>query len=61
MLSWPGPLVALFLAVVCSAPPAVPTVVTFSVALSLALGLGAGAVAAWRLVRTSPMALWGRG
>lgn len=35
-------------------------IVGFSVALSLALGLGAGALAAWRLVRTSPMALWGR-
>jgi putative ABC transport system permease protein len=38
-----------------------PGIVSFSVALSLALGLGAGALAAWRLVRTSPMALWGRG
>jgi putative ABC transport system permease protein len=38
-----------------------PAIVAFSVALSLALGLGAGAVAAWRLVRTSPLALWGRG
>jgi len=37
-----------------------PGIVAFSVALSLALGLGAGALAAWRLVRTSPMALWGR-
>jgi putative ABC transport system permease protein len=37
-----------------------PGIVGFSVALSLALGLGAGALAAWRLVRTSPMALWGR-
>jgi hypothetical protein len=35
--------------------------VTFSVALSLALGLLAGALAAWRLVRTRPMVLWGRG
>jgi putative ABC transport system permease protein len=38
-----------------------PGIVLFSVALSLALGLLAGAVAAWRLVRTRPMALWGRG
>jgi putative ABC transport system permease protein len=37
-----------------------PGIVGFSVALSLALGLGAGALAAWRLVRTSPMTLWGR-
>jgi hypothetical protein len=26
----------------------------------LVLGLAAGAVAAWRLVRTRPMVLWGR-
>ncbi|HEX3235184.1 MAG TPA: ABC transporter permease [Gemmatimonadales bacterium] len=38
-----------------------PTIVVFSVALSLGLGLAAGAVAAWRLVRTRPMVLWGRG
>lgn len=38
-----------------------PRIVLFSVALSLALGLAAGAVAAWRLVRTRPMVLWGRG
>ncbi len=37
-----------------------PRIVLFSVALSLALGLAAGAVAAWRLVRTPPMVLWGR-
>jgi putative ABC transport system permease protein len=37
-----------------------PGIVLFSVALSLALGLVAGALAAWRLVRTRPMALWGR-
>lgn len=37
-----------------------PGVVWFSVALSLALGLGAGAIAAWRLVRTRPLVLWGR-
>lgn len=38
-----------------------PGVVAFSVALSLALGIAAGAAAAWRLVRTRPMVLWGRG
>ena len=38
-----------------------PDIVVFSVALSLALGLAAGAAAAWRLVRTRPMVLWGRG
>jgi putative ABC transport system permease protein len=38
-----------------------PGIVGFSVALSLCLGLGAGALAAWRLVRTSPTVLWGRG
>jgi len=38
-----------------------PEIVRFSVALSLALGLVAGALAAWRLVRTRPMVLWGRG
>jgi putative ABC transport system permease protein len=36
-------------------------IVRFSVLLSLVLGLAAGALAAWRLVRTSPMVLWGRG
>jgi len=36
-------------------------IVLFSVALSLALGLAAGAAAAWRLVHTRPMVLWGRG
>lgn len=35
-------------------------ILLFSVTLSLALGLAAGAVAAWRLVRTPPMVLWGR-
>ena len=35
-------------------------IVVFGVALSLLLGLAAGAVAAWRLVRTRPMVLWGR-
>jgi putative ABC transport system permease protein len=38
-----------------------PGIVSFSVALSLGLGLLAGALAAWRLVRTRPMVLWGRG
>jgi putative ABC transport system permease protein len=38
-----------------------PGIVAFSVVLSLLLGAGAGALAAWRLVRTRPMALWGRG
>jgi putative ABC transport system permease protein len=38
-----------------------PGIVLFSVGLSLALGVAAGAVAAWRLVRTRPMVLWGRG
>jgi putative ABC transport system permease protein len=38
-----------------------PSIVLFSVALSILLGIGAGAVAAWRLVHTRPMVLWGRG
>lgn len=38
-----------------------PDLVLFAVALSLVLGLAAGAAAAWRLVRTRPMVLWGRG
>jgi putative ABC transport system permease protein len=38
-----------------------PDLVLFSVALSLALGIAAGAVAAWRLVRTRPLVLWSRG
>jgi putative ABC transport system permease protein len=38
-----------------------PGIVLFSVSLSLVLGLAAGAAAALRLVRTPPMALWGRG
>ena len=38
-----------------------PDIVLFSVALSLVLGLAAGAAAAWRLVHTRPMVLWGRG
>ncbi|CAN5835577.1 hypothetical protein BH24GEM1_BH24GEM1_31200 [soil metagenome] len=37
-----------------------PRIVLFSVCLSLLLGVAAGALAAWRLVRTRPMALWGR-
>ena len=36
-------------------------IVLFSVGLSLALGLAAGAAAAWRLVHTRPLVLWGRG
>jgi putative ABC transport system permease protein len=38
-----------------------PGIVWFSVLLSLALGILAGALAAWRLVRTRPLVLWGRG
>ena len=37
-----------------------PRIVIFSVCLSLGLGITAGAAAAWRLVRTRPMVLWGR-
>jgi putative ABC transport system permease protein len=37
-----------------------PRIVLFSLGLSLVLGLVAGALAAWRLVSTRPMALWGR-
>ena len=37
-----------------------PQIPFFSVALSLVLGLAAGALAAWRLVNTRPMVLWGR-
>lgn len=36
-------------------------IVLFSIALSLVLGLLAGMLAAWRLVRTPPLVLWGRG
>lgn len=36
-------------------------IVRFSVVLSLGLGLAAGALAAWRLARTRPLVLWGRG
>ena len=38
-----------------------PGIVLFGTALSVVLGLAAGAVAAWRLVRTRPLVLWGRG
>jgi putative ABC transport system permease protein len=38
-----------------------PEIVAFGVGLSLLLGLAAGAVAAGRLVHTSPMTLWRRG
>jgi putative ABC transport system permease protein len=38
-----------------------PGIVRFSILLSLVLGLAAGAVAAWRLVRTPPLELWRRG
>ncbi len=38
-----------------------PRIVLFSLCLSLLLGLAAGAIAAWRLVRTRPLVLWGRG
>jgi putative ABC transport system permease protein len=38
-----------------------PDLVLLSVVLSLALGIAAGTIAAWRLVRTQPLALWSRG
>jgi putative ABC transport system permease protein len=38
-----------------------PGIIWFSVVLSLVLGALAGAVAAWRLVHTRPLVLWGRG
>jgi len=38
-----------------------PDIVLFSVLLSLGLGALAGAFAAWRLIRTRPLVLWGRG
>jgi putative ABC transport system permease protein len=38
-----------------------PGIIWFSVILSLVLGALAGAVAAWRLVHTRPLILWGRG
>jgi ABC-type antimicrobial peptide transport system permease subunit len=34
--------------------------VLWAVGLSLLLGIATGAIAAWRLVRQSPLALWGR-
>ncbi len=37
-----------------------PEIVLFSLSLSLALGILAGMAAAWRLVRTPPLVLWGR-
>ncbi|MES1260071.1 MAG: ABC transporter permease, partial [Gemmatimonadota bacterium] len=36
------------------------TTVAFAMALSLVLGVAAGALAAWRMVRLSPLELWGR-
>lgn len=38
-----------------------PDIVLFSILLSLVLGAGAGALAAWRLIHTRPLVLWGRG
>lgn len=38
-----------------------PGIVLFSVLVSLLLGSAAGAGAAWRLVKTRPLVLWGRG
>jgi len=37
-----------------------PRIAIFAVTLSLLLGIGAGALAAWRLVRTRPLVLLGR-
>ena len=37
-----------------------PDILGFATVLSLALGVGAGALAAWRLVRTPPLVLLGR-
>jgi putative ABC transport system permease protein len=37
-----------------------PRIVAFSIGLSLLLGIAAGGAAAWRLVRTRPLVLWGR-
>jgi ABC-type lipoprotein release transport system permease subunit len=37
-----------------------PKIFAFATLLSLTLGIGAGAAAAWRLVRTPPLALMGR-
>jgi putative ABC transport system permease protein len=36
-------------------------IVLFSIVLALSLGAFAGALAAWRLVHTHPLVLWGRG
>jgi putative ABC transport system permease protein len=38
-----------------------PDILLFSITLSLGLGVAAGMVAAWRLIRTPPLVLWGRG
>jgi putative ABC transport system permease protein len=38
-----------------------PGIVLFSGVLSIILGAAAGATAAWRLVNTRPLVLWGRG
>jgi putative ABC transport system permease protein len=38
-----------------------PGIVLFSAVLSIMLGAAAGAAAAWRLVNTRPLVLWGRG
>jgi putative ABC transport system permease protein len=38
-----------------------PEIIGFSVMLSLVLGAAAGSLAAWRLVHTKPLVLWGRG
>jgi putative ABC transport system permease protein len=38
-----------------------PEIVSFSLGLSLMLGAAAGGFAAWRLVHTQPLVLWGRG
>ena len=35
-------------------------IVLFGTVLSIVLGVGAGALAAWRLAGTKPMALWSR-
>jgi putative ABC transport system permease protein len=37
-----------------------PEIFAFATLTSLVLGIGAGAVAAWRLVRTPPLTLLGR-
>jgi putative ABC transport system permease protein len=37
-----------------------PGILAFATALALALGILAGAIAAWRLVRTPPLTLLGR-